>query len=151
MRPDAEAVFNLLGPAIRGMRMYDLFAGTGAMAVEAAQPRGGRRVLVERHIPTKVIRENIATLGLLENYVKSLRRMFSPVRQSAGRGGNVAGVLLPALRLFSSIAGLGHAPGHLLGCRAGAAAIVVESDDRFDHRELPETGNTDGRQYPQRW
>ena len=36
---DAEAVFNLLGPAIRGMRVYDLFAGTGAMALSASRGR----------------------------------------------------------------------------------------------------------------
>ncbi|MEZ6070660.1 MAG: RsmD family RNA methyltransferase [Pirellulales bacterium] len=38
-----EAVFNLLGPAVRDSYVLDLFAGTGAMALEAIS-RGPRRL-----------------------------------------------------------------------------------------------------------
>ena len=39
-----EAIFNLIGPAIRGKHAVDLFAGTGALALEAsaAAPSGPR-------------------------------------------------------------------------------------------------------------
>lgn len=30
-----EAVFNILGPGIRGKRVLDMFAGTGALGLEA--------------------------------------------------------------------------------------------------------------------
>ncbi len=34
-----EAVFNLIGPMVRGTHALDLFAGTGALGLEALEPR----------------------------------------------------------------------------------------------------------------
>ncbi len=60
-----EAVFNLVGPAIQGKHVVDLFAGTGALALEALSRGADRATLIEQHHPTAaVIRRNIATLGL---------------------------------------------------------------------------------------
>lgn len=47
-----EAVFNLLGPTVRGATVVDWFAGTGALAIEALSRGANRAVIVERHIPT---------------------------------------------------------------------------------------------------
>jgi len=51
-RPTAErvreAVFGSVGPAASGAVVLDLFAGTGAMAIEALSRGAGRAVLVER-------------------------------------------------------------------------------------------------------
>jgi 16S rRNA (guanine966-N2)-methyltransferase len=60
-----EAVFNLLGPAVEGTLAIDLFAGTGALGLEALSRGAERAVFIERHFPTAaVIRENIASLGV---------------------------------------------------------------------------------------
>lgn len=58
-----EAVFNLLGPAVEGKHAIDLFAGTGALGLEALS-RGAERVtLIERHFPTaRVLRHNVQLL-----------------------------------------------------------------------------------------
>lgn len=60
-----EAVFNLVGPAVRGKHAVDLFAGTGALALEALS-RGARcATMIERHFPTaKVLDANAKTLGV---------------------------------------------------------------------------------------
>ena len=62
-----EATFNLVGPSIRGTHAIDLFAGTGAIGLEALS-RGALSVtFVERHLPTlRGIRENILRLGVDE-------------------------------------------------------------------------------------
>ena len=43
-----ETLFNWLQPALRGARVLDLFAGTGALGFEAASRGAGEVVLVER-------------------------------------------------------------------------------------------------------
>lgn len=43
-----ETLFNWLGNGIRGMRCLDLFAGSGALGLEAASRGAGEVVLVER-------------------------------------------------------------------------------------------------------
>src|SRR6186713_2214397 len=54
-----EAVFNLLGPQIKGTHAIDLFAGTGALGLEAVSRGASRATLIERHLPTaKLIEQN---------------------------------------------------------------------------------------------
>jgi 16S rRNA (guanine966-N2)-methyltransferase len=60
-----EAVFNLVGPRIVGKLAIDLFAGTGAIGLEALSRGAARVILLERHFPTAaVIRRNAASLGV---------------------------------------------------------------------------------------
>ena len=60
-----EAVFNLIGPAVRGTHAIDLFAGTGALGLEALSRGAASALFVERHFPTAdVIRQNVETLGV---------------------------------------------------------------------------------------
>jgi 16S rRNA (guanine966-N2)-methyltransferase len=59
-----ETLFNWLSPVIEGARCLDLFAGSGALGIEAASRGAGRVVLVERSEPVaRVLRENVRTLG----------------------------------------------------------------------------------------
>ncbi|MBN1911848.1 MAG: RsmD family RNA methyltransferase [Pirellulales bacterium] len=60
-----EALFNLIGPLDAGHHALDLFAGTGALGLEAVSRGAVRATFIERHFPTaRVLRENIATLGV---------------------------------------------------------------------------------------
>jgi 16S rRNA (guanine966-N2)-methyltransferase len=69
-RPTAErvreALFSMLGP-LDGLLVLDLFAGTGALGIEALS-RGARRALfVERDSAAlAVLAENLNTLGLVQ-------------------------------------------------------------------------------------
>ena len=71
IRPTAakvrEAIFNIIGEAVREARVLDLFAGTGALGIEALS-RGARdAVFVEEDSPAlNVLRRNLETLGLEE-------------------------------------------------------------------------------------
>lgn len=60
-----EAVFNLIGPSIQGTHVWDLFAGTGAMGLEALSRGARSATLVERHLATaRLIRTNVELLGV---------------------------------------------------------------------------------------
>lgn len=60
-----EALFNLIGPPVVGSLAIDLFAGTGALGIEALSRGAVGAVFFEKHFPTAdVIKENLKTLGL---------------------------------------------------------------------------------------
>jgi len=59
-----EALFDILGP-VAGMRVLDLFAGTGAVGIEALSRGGARAVFVERDREAlRALRANLAALGV---------------------------------------------------------------------------------------
>ena len=61
-----EAVFNLIGPAIKGMHAIDLFGGTGAMAIEAISRGATAATIIEIHLPTAaLLKQNLESLNLL--------------------------------------------------------------------------------------
>ena len=62
-----RGIFDHLGRGVVGARVLDLFAGTGAMGIEALS-RGAERVwFVERSSAAlKILRKNLGSLGLLE-------------------------------------------------------------------------------------
>ena len=68
-----EALFSILGP-LAGARVLDLFAGTGALGIEALSRGAEHAVFVERDAGVaSVLRENLAALELSER--AELRRL----------------------------------------------------------------------------
>jgi 16S rRNA (guanine966-N2)-methyltransferase len=60
-----EAVFDLLGPNVAGGWAIDLFAGSGALGLEAISRGAAGATLIERHVPTaKLVEQNAAHLGV---------------------------------------------------------------------------------------
>lgn len=60
-----EAMFNIIGPWIGGQRVLDLYAGSGALGIEALSRGAAAAVLVEQAAPAiAVIRDNLKTLKL---------------------------------------------------------------------------------------
>jgi 16S rRNA (guanine966-N2)-methyltransferase len=69
MRPTSdrlrETLFNILGPAVEDSLFVDLYAGTGAIGIEAVSRGAKEVVLVEQHAASaKLIQENLKTLGV---------------------------------------------------------------------------------------
>lgn len=59
-----EALFNLVGGWVKGKVVFDLFAGTGAMGLEAISRGAIQAYFIERHFPTvRIIEENVRTLA----------------------------------------------------------------------------------------
>ena len=87
-----EAVFNLLGPSVKGKHALDLFAGTGAIGLEALSRGAARATFLERHFPTaELIEQNAAALELSDRvevlpgdtFTWSKRRAREPKREEA--------------------------------------------------------------------
>jgi 16S rRNA (guanine966-N2)-methyltransferase len=60
-----ETVFNVLAPLIVGARFLDVFAGTGAIGIEALSRGAAEAVFIESHRPAAaLIKQNLASLGI---------------------------------------------------------------------------------------
>src|SRR5215470_10186939 len=69
MRPTSnrvrEALFDILGRRVQGSRFLDLFAGTGAVGIEALSRGASRCLFIETDSSLgRCIRENLAICGL---------------------------------------------------------------------------------------
>lgn len=60
-----ETLFNVLGREVAGSRFLDLFAGTGAIGIEALSRGAAEAVFVENHAPAAaLIRRNLESLDI---------------------------------------------------------------------------------------
>jgi len=132
IRPTAdrlrEALFNILlhayGDPVTGARVLDLFAGTGALGLEALSRGAAFALLVDDAAPARALmRDNVATLGL-----GGTARIF---RRDATALGEVHPVEPFSLAFLDPPYGRGLAERALASARAGHwllpdALIVVE-------------------------
>ena len=146
-----EAIFNLIGPDVVGIHALDLFAGTGALALEALSRGAAQATLVECHFPTvDIIKRNIRTLGVGDRTKVAAADTFYWVRHEWEPTADPWLILCsPPYDFFverrADMLGLIHA----LIDRAQADSIfVVESDKRFDFTGLPRPDEWDVRRYP---
>lgn len=145
-----EAVFNLLGPAVKGMLAVDLFAGTGALGLEALSRGAARAFFVERHVPTlKVLRQNVDTLEVGDVAQMVSADAFHWARRPALPTATPWLVFCsPPYDFFvereSDMLALIET---LLKAAPPGSLLVVESDRRFDTARLP-AADWDVREYP---
>lgn len=67
-----QAVFNILMNDIEQARVLDLFAGSGALGIDAISRGAVSAVFVEaNHKPAEMIRRNLKSLGLTERVIES--------------------------------------------------------------------------------
>src|ERR1700761_7393171 len=60
-----ETLFDILGPRVEGATFADVYAGTGAVGIEALSRGAAHAYFLERNRKAlDVIRENLAALGL---------------------------------------------------------------------------------------
>jgi 16S rRNA (guanine(966)-N(2))-methyltransferase RsmD len=60
-----ETLFNILGAAVSGATFVDLYAGTGAVGIEALSRGARHAIFVEQHAPAvALIRRNLESLGI---------------------------------------------------------------------------------------
>ena len=60
-----ESIFNLVSTECAGRHAIDLFAGTGALGLEALSRGAASATFIEKHVPSaRIVEENIRTLGV---------------------------------------------------------------------------------------
>jgi 16S rRNA (guanine966-N2)-methyltransferase len=62
-----EAIFNLVSTDCAGRHAIDLFAGTGALGLEALSRGAASATFIEKHVPTaRIVEQNIRTLAVAD-------------------------------------------------------------------------------------
>jgi 16S rRNA (guanine966-N2)-methyltransferase len=146
-----EAVFNLIGPSIVGKHALDLFAGTGALGLEALSRGADRATMIEQHNPTAgIIRENVALLGADQRAEVVVGNVFIWFRRKPTLGDKPWVVFCsPPYEFY--VSRTDEMMELLLGLIDAAPAqsvFMVEADERFDFTTLPEPQAWDVRTYP---
>jgi 16S rRNA (guanine966-N2)-methyltransferase len=160
-----EAVFNLVGPAGKGKHALDMFAGTGALALEALSRGAVAATMLERHFPTaELIRRNCEALAVCDaTEVLPVNAFVWARRELGGAGGprsekswrETIGdapwvvFISPPYDFYLEREADMLALIELVAASAPLQSIVVvEADTRFDMSRLPHAGNWDVRPYP---
>jgi 16S rRNA (guanine966-N2)-methyltransferase len=141
-----EALFSALGP-LDGEAVLDLFAGSGALAIEALSRGAGRAVLVEKDgRAATAIRRNLEALEI-DVEVATLRRRdaLAALRDAREAGETYDLVFLdPPYRLAT---GLGPELASALAPVLAPGARVIGESDRRTPLDLPGLHTTFERRY----
>jgi 16S rRNA (guanine966-N2)-methyltransferase len=125
-----EAIFNLISTESDGAHAIDLFAGTGALGLEALSRGAARATFIERHVPTAhVLNENIGTLEAADRATVLVTSAFLWAKRD-----------LPA---FAADAAVNQSPW-LIFCSPPYAFFVDRQDDMLDLIARLKTSSTPG-------
>jgi 16S rRNA (guanine966-N2)-methyltransferase len=145
-----EAMFNLLGPAVRDTHAIDLFAGTGALGLEALSRGAARATFIEQHFPTAaILKQNIALVGMESVCQVVTGNTFAWFRAQPELGAERWLVFSsPPYEFYvSRTEELLSLIGGLMSAAPPGSLFAVESDARFDFALLPQPEQWDVRQY----
>jgi 16S rRNA (guanine(966)-N(2))-methyltransferase RsmD len=149
-----EAVFNLVGPSIQGTHAIDLFAGTGAVALEALSRGSARATAIERRFDmVKLIEQNAADLGLSDRIRVVAGNTFlwardlTEVTDDLGDHPWAVFCCPPYAFYQDKLDELVLLVERLLEHSPAGSAVIVEADDSFDFANLPNAERWDVRKY----
>ena len=145
-----EALFNLLGPAIKETYAIDLFGGTGALALESISRGSIGAHIVEQHQPTaKVIQENIATLKIEDQTTVVVMSAFDWLATEPKLPDTPWAVFVsPPYRYFSEDSkAMLEMIDWILKRAPKNSLISIEATDEFDFETLPDPEEWDVRRY----
>jgi 16S rRNA (guanine(966)-N(2))-methyltransferase RsmD len=139
-----EALFSMLGTQVVDARVLDLFAGSGALGLEALS-RGASEVTFVDSAPAAIraLRTNLETLGAEAIVERRDARSFLGRASAAGRQYDLV-FLDPPYRLAGR---LGRELGETLPGVLADGAVVVSESDRRDPLDLDPLPLDDERRY----
>ena len=133
-----EALFSILGARVAGARVLDLFAGTGALGLEALSRGAATAVFVDRDV--SAVRANLEALGL----EAEVHRCDALAFVRAGGGPFDLVFLDPP---YKSASDLAPKLADTLPALLAPAAIVVSESDRRAPLDIPPLEIQDERRY----
>jgi 16S rRNA (guanine966-N2)-methyltransferase len=143
-----EAVFNLV--EAQGTFALDLFAGTGALGLEAISRGAASALFIERHFPTaKLIEQNAQHLNVAERcHVLPGSAFVWSRRLEAPHDLPWLVFCCPPYEFYVSRGDeMLDLIGRILAAAPAGSTVVVESDHRFDPTLLPDAGRWHTREY----
>lgn len=145
-----EAVFNLIGTDVVGRHAIDLFAGTGALGLEALSRGAVRATFVEVHFPTaQAIRKNAAVLAVddVTNVISANVLLWPRRRPDLGSTPWLVFCSPPYEFYVTRLSEMSDLLNSLIAAAPPGSVFVVEADDRFDFGLLPIADRWDVRRY----
>jgi 16S rRNA (guanine966-N2)-methyltransferase len=142
-----EAIYNLLGERPKNALAVDLFAGTGALGIEALSRGAGSAVFFEKHFPTAdMIRRNLDELKLKDRSTVLAGDTFLHWKRMQ-RDGHALDVARPWIVFVSPpydffvdrSAEMLTLILDVLTMAPAESLMVVEADGRFDFATLPDS------------
>ncbi len=149
-----EALFNLVGGWVVGKACFDLFAGTGAIGIEAISRGAEIAILVERHIPTlRIIDENVQSIDDQMNVRVEGSDTFFWVRQflqspeSWPKEPWLVFCCPPYVLFEERTADMMELVDSMLTAAPKNSLLVVEAKEDFDLEQLPRHTEWEFRHY----
>jgi 16S rRNA (guanine966-N2)-methyltransferase len=128
-----EALFSILGPRVDGAAVLDLFAGSGALGIEALSRGAERATFVENAPPAvRALRANLAALGADAEVARADALRW--LRAASGGGRQYSLVFLDPP--YRRAAALGADLSDAMPAVLGPGALVISESDRRAPLEL---------------
>jgi 16S rRNA (guanine966-N2)-methyltransferase len=154
-----EAIFNLISTESAGRHVIDLFAGTGALGIEALSRGAKSATFIERHIPTsQVVEQNVAALDIADRVSLRTTSTFLWSKRDLGTEADGLPRDLPWLVFCSPPysffiereAEMLDLIRRIAELAPPTSTLVIESDQEFDFGGLIGDNNSswDVRDYP---
>ncbi|MFZ0270372.1 MAG: 16S rRNA (guanine(966)-N(2))-methyltransferase RsmD [Acidobacteriaceae bacterium] len=130
-----ETLFNVLAPRIEDAAFLDLYAGSGAVGIEALSRGAREATFVEQAPPAlRAIRANLASLGIREHYALEARSVSAALRRLAEvrRQGDLVFLDPPYAQADEYGLALGLLGGECHDVLAPGALVIAEHEKRRD-------------------
>jgi len=130
-----ETLFNVLAPRIAGAVFLDLYAGSGAVGIEALSRGARETIFVEQAEPSlRAIRGNLASLGIRGGYALEPRAVGTALGRLAEQGRSAGIVFLdpPYAQADEYADALGLLGGSCQSLLAPDAVVIAEHEKRRD-------------------
>jgi 16S rRNA (guanine(966)-N(2))-methyltransferase RsmD len=144
-----QALFNILGDAVPGRPFFDLFAGTGAVGLEALSRGASHVEFVERDrsIATQIA-DNLQALGIAEQAAVRRADVYRWSNHWVAPAEPVTLFLGPPFPEFEHREEALMAVLNILQTKlAPDSVVILQSENKFDFRHLPDAVNWDHRRY----
>jgi|SRR5581483_11662 len=133
-----ETLFNVLAPRIEGAVFLDLYAGSGAVGIEALSRCARETIFVEQaEVALKAIRGNLAALGIRGGFALEARSVAAGLRRlrAAGRLADIVFLDPPYAEGREYETALGLLGGECAGLLSDGALVIAEHQKRQDLAE----------------
>jgi 16S rRNA (guanine966-N2)-methyltransferase len=143
-----EAIFNLISTECGGRHAIDLFAGTGALGLEALSRGAASATFIEKHVPTaRIVEENIRTLGVADQsqllvtsaFLWAKRDLPSAVASPPTEAGWLVFCSPPYAFYTERHAEMIELVGRIQEYAPPGSILIVEADEQFDINALLQT------------